>query len=83
MFLRSMRKVYAAQQRAKTVVFANLVEARIGNQVENRPAAVIVHIAVERAKCLRSIAEAEIAHREWVHHLPFREQWLKVIRSGV
>ena len=47
-----MRKMYAPQQSAKTFVAANLVEARIGGQVEN-DAAVVVQIAVEPAKCLR------------------------------
>jgi hypothetical protein len=45
--------MYAPQQIAKTFVAANLVEARIGGQVENRYAAVVVQIAVEPAKCLR------------------------------
>ena len=48
----SMRKMYAPQQIAKSIVAANLVEAWIGGQLENRHGAVVVQIAVQPAKCL-------------------------------
>lgn len=58
--------MYAPQQIAKTFVAANLVRARIGGKVENRPAALVVQIAVGPTKCFSRIPAPDIAHREVV-----------------